>query len=61
MTITLSLENAMLQKTVQSFLEREVYPHEEMVDRLGEVPIDLGRQIEARSKEAGLFAANLPE
>jgi len=61
MTVTLSLENAMLLKTVQSFLENEVYPHEDMVDRIGEVPIDLGRQIEARSKKAGLFAANLPE
>ena len=29
----------MLLKTVRSF-EREIYPHEDMVDRLGEVPID---------------------
>ena len=54
-------EHALLLNTVQSFLEAEVYPHEEDVDRLGEVPEGLGRQIEARAKEVGLFASNLPE
>ncbi len=57
----LTHEQQMLHDTVQAFMEQELYPHEEEVDRLGEVPIDLGRQIEARSKEVGLFAANLPE
>jgi acyl-CoA dehydrogenase len=59
--ISVSHENELLLNTVQCFLEEEIYPHEEEVDRSGEMPIDLGRQIEARSKEAGLFAANLPE
>ena len=61
MTSEHSHENELLLKTVQSFLEAEIYPHEEEVDRTGEVPIELGRQIEARSKEVGLFASNLPE
>lgn len=61
MNISVSHENELLLNTVQCFLEEEIYPHEEEVDRSGEMPIDLGRQIEARSKEAGLFAANLPE
>jgi acyl-CoA dehydrogenase len=61
MNIAVSHENELLLKTVQSFLEAEVYPYEEEVDRAGEVPIDLGRQIEKRSKEVGLFASNLPE
>ena len=47
--------------TVRSFLEAEIYPHEDMVDRTGEVPEDLGRQIETRAKEVGLYASNLPE
>ena len=54
-------ESELLLNTVRSFLEAEIYPHEEEVDRLGEVPLDLGRQIEKRSIEAGLFASNLPE
>ncbi len=54
-------EHEMLLQTVRRFMEEEMLPHEDLVDRLGEVPLDLGRQIEKRSKEAGLFAANLPE
>ncbi len=61
MNITVSYENELLLKTVQTFLEQEIYPHEEVVDRAGEVPLELGQQIEARSKRAGLFASNLPE
>lgn len=57
----LSHEHEMLLQTVKRFMEEEMIPHEDLVDRLGEVPLDLGRQIEKRSKEAGLFAANLPE
>ncbi len=56
-----SHENELLLNTVRSFLDAEIYPHEEMVDRTGEVPEELGRQIEARAKEVGLFASNLPE
>jgi alkylation response protein AidB-like acyl-CoA dehydrogenase len=61
MNVQTSHENELLLNTVRSFLEDEIYPHEEMVDRTGEVPEDLGRQIEARAKEIGLYASNLPE
>ncbi|WP_138933232.1 acyl-CoA dehydrogenase family protein [Roseovarius arcticus] len=56
-----SHETELLLNTVRNFMEAEIYPHEDMVDRTGEVPEALGRQIEARAKEVGLFAANLPE
>lgn len=56
-----SHENDLLLNTVRSFLEAEIYPHEDLVDRTGEVPEDLGRQIETRAKEVGLYASNLPE
>lgn len=59
--MSMSHENELLLNTVQSFLEAEIYPHEDEVDRTGQVPIELGRQIEDRSKEVGLFASNLPE
>lgn len=61
MDIVLSHENEMIQQTVRSFMEKELLPHEEEVDRLGYVPEELGRQIEQQSIEAGLYAANLPE
>jgi acyl-CoA dehydrogenase len=54
-------ENELLLNTVRAFMEENFYPHEEMVDRTGEVPEDLGREIEAKAKEVGLYACNLPE
>jgi len=59
--IAVSHENELLLNTVRSFLKEEIYPHEELVDRLGDVPEELGRQIETRAKEVGLYASNLPE
>jgi acyl-CoA dehydrogenase len=61
MNMPMSHEDEMLLNSVRTFMEQEIFPHEDMVDKRGEVPADLGRQIEARSKEVGLFAANLPE
>lgn len=61
MNMVVSHENELLQKTVRKFFDDAVLPHEELVDRLGEVPEDIGREIEAKSRELGLFAANLPE
>ena len=61
MALELTHDQKMLQDTVDAFLANEIYPYEEEVDRTGKVPIDLGRQIEKRSKEVGLFSANLPE
>ena len=61
MSNMLTHEQTMLQDTVRRFMEEEMFPHEDQIDRDGHVPIELGRQIEARSKELGLFASNLPE
>lgn len=61
MSITLSHENELLKKTVKSFVDAELLPYEDEIDRTGEVPLELGRQIEARAIETGLYAANLPE
>ena len=56
-----SHENELLLTTVKAFMEENFYPHEDEVDRTGEVPEELGRQIEARAREVGLYACNLPE
>ena len=53
-------EKELLENTVKRFVEEELYPHEETVDKNGEVPLELGRQIEKKSKDLGLFSANLP-
>ncbi|TXH32919.1 MAG: acyl-CoA dehydrogenase [Rhodospirillaceae bacterium] len=54
-------EQRMLVETVRQFIEKEIFPHEREVDRAGEMPVDLARQIKARAKEVGLYAANMPE
>ena len=61
MNFHVSHENELLLKTVKSFMEAEMFPHEERVDSTGEVPEELGRRIEAKAKELGLYACNLPE
>ena len=50
----------LLMDTVRRFVETEMFPHEVEIDRLGHVPEEIGRTIEAKSKELGLFACNLP-
>ena len=45
-----SHENSLILNTAKKFLEDEIYPHEETVDKIGEVPIELGKQIEKRAK-----------
>lgn len=46
--------------TVRAFVTRELYPHEEEVERLGDVPPELVLQIRRRAVDAGLHAANMP-
>ena len=56
-----SVETDLLVNTVRHFVETEMFPFEEEVDRLGHVPKEIGRQIESRAHELGLYACNLPE
>jgi alkylation response protein AidB-like acyl-CoA dehydrogenase len=56
-----SEEQRLLSETVRRFVETELIPHEAEVDRLGEVPPELGDQIRDRALAQGLFAANMPE
>ena len=49
-------EKELLENTVKRFVEEELYPHEETVDKNGEVPLELGRQIEKKSKGVPILA-----
>src|SRR5688572_13431368 len=60
MDFALSGEEQMIVETVRAFTERELFPHETTVERLGQVPPELVRQIKDRSIAAGLYAANMP-
>ena len=57
---SLTEEQQMLVDTVRRFMEQEIFPHERDTERLGEVPLELGKQIQKRAVEQGLYAANMP-
>ena len=60
MDFQLSNEHEMIVDTVRAFTEKELIPHEELVERVGTVPDDLVQQIKDRSLAAGIYAANMP-
>lgn len=61
MDFGLTDEQRMIVDTVRRFVDTELLPHEEEVERRDEVPTELAERIRARSLEAGLYAANMPE
>lgn len=60
MQFGLSDEQQLIVDTVRTFVEKEVYPHENEVERSGTVPRELGMEIAEKCKEIGFFAANIP-
>lgn len=60
MDFALSEEQRAVVETVRDFVERELYPYEEEVERTGEVPAELAERIRGRALAAGLYAANMP-
>jgi acyl-CoA dehydrogenase len=60
MDFDLRPEQCMIVSTVRDFVERELYPHENEVERLDEVPAELAQSIRAKALAAGLYAANMP-
>jgi len=53
-------EQEMIVSTVRSFVENEIYPHEEGVERTGEVPPDLAAEIKRKTLDLGFYACNFP-
>ncbi len=60
MDFGLSDEQRLIVETVRDFVERELYPHEDEVERLDEVPPELAAAIRDKAIKAGLYAANMP-
>jgi acyl-CoA dehydrogenase len=61
MNFGLSQEEEMIISTVRSFVENEIYPHEELVERSGEVPKEIADEIKRKTLELGFYACNFPE
>ena len=61
MDFGLTAEQQMIVDTTRAFVERELYPHEAMVERTNHLPLELIREIQQKAIAAGLYAANMPE
>jgi acyl-CoA dehydrogenase len=60
MDFDLTDEQRLMVATARDFVEKELYPHEDDVERLDEVPGELARSIRDKAIAAGLYAANMP-
>ncbi len=60
MDFGLNEEQRAVVATVRDFVRRELVPHEDLVERLDEVPQELAREIRGKAVAAGLYAANFP-
>ena len=61
MEFGLSHEQQLVVDTVRNFVEQELYPLEDEVERSGMVPGTLGREIQDKVLELGFYAPNIPE
>ena len=57
----LTEEQDMIVNTVRTFVETELYPLENEVERTGIVPREIGEEIKRKSLELGFFACNMPQ
>ena len=60
MDFGLSQEQRMIVDTTRAFVAAELYPHEDLVERTGHLPLELIREIQKKAMAAGLYAANMP-
>lgn len=61
MDLNLSSEQKMLIETVRRFVENELYPLEEEVEKNGFLDPEKAKALFEKSKENGLYAMNIPE
>ncbi len=61
MSFGVSDAQLMIADTVRSFVENEIYPHEALVERTGEVPQEIADEIRQKTLNLGFYACNFPE
>jgi acyl-CoA dehydrogenase len=60
MNFGLSEEQELVVRTVREFVERELYPLEAQVERSGELPREIARDIQRKVLALGFYAPNIP-
>lgn len=61
MNFGLTDEQEMIVSTVRNFVEKEIYPHEKLVDQTGEVPEEVAQEIKRKCMDLGFYACNFPQ
>ena len=61
MDFQLDDEQRAVVQTVRRFVDHELVPHEDEVERLDDVPAELVAEVRRKALDAGLYAANMPE
>ena len=61
MEFSLSSEQEMIIDTVRSFVEQELYPHEDEVEKSNHIDESLAESIKKKAIQLGLYATNMPE
>lgn len=61
MSLSYTDEQRMVADGVRAFVERELMPHEEMVERADEVPPELFAELKSKAIASGFYAMNMPE
>jgi acyl-CoA dehydrogenase len=56
----LTEEQSMIADATRAFVEKELYPHETLVERTGHLPMEIIKDVQAKAMAAGLYAANMP-
>ena len=56
MDFELTEEQRLIVDTVRSFVEAELYPHEDVVEQLDDVPEEIAQHIQRTAIDAGLYA-----
>ncbi len=60
MDFSLSEEQQMIIAATREFVQQELYPHEQAIERTGVLPEELLHTLKAKAIAAGLYAANMP-
>lgn len=60
MDFTQTFEQQALVESLAAFVEKELYPHEDLVEELRHVPADLAIEIKKKANDAGFIAMNMP-
>ncbi|MGI9462377.1 MAG: acyl-CoA dehydrogenase family protein [Aestuariivirgaceae bacterium] len=61
MDFALTEEHRMIMETTRAFVDKEMKPHEDEIERTGVIPPELVPELRKKAIAAGLYAANLPE